>query len=67
MYSVCGIQFYANMSTPSDKTQDHLQNGAHPTVGGDEAPTEMAVKPPKAAGKYIFESNINIHVDHSSF
>ncbi|KAF2608533.1 hypothetical protein F2Q68_00046714 [Brassica cretica] len=30
----------------SDKTQDQLQNGAHP---GDEVPTEMAVKPPKAA------------------
>ncbi|XP_018452520.1 serine/threonine-protein kinase BLUS1 isoform X1 [Raphanus sativus] len=33
----------------SDKIQDQLQNGAHPTVGGDEVPTEMAVKPPKAA------------------
>ncbi|KAF8103090.1 hypothetical protein N665_0188s0048 [Sinapis alba] len=38
----------------SDKTQDHLQNGstsngAHSTVGGDEVPTELAVKPPKAA------------------
>ena len=51
------------MSIPSDKTQDQLQNGAHPTVGGDEVPTEMAVKPPKAAGKYIFQSNFNIPVD----
>ncbi|KAF3520245.1 hypothetical protein DY000_02062130 [Brassica cretica] len=36
----------------SDKTQDQLQNGstcngAHPTVGGDEVPTELAVKPPR--------------------
>lgn len=48
------------MSIPSDKTQDQLQNGAHP---GDEVPAEMAVKPPKAAGKYIFQSNLNIPVD----
>jgi len=38
----------------SDKTQEQLQNGSncngtHPTVGGDDVPTEMAVKPPKAA------------------
>ncbi|VVB11562.1 unnamed protein product [Arabis nemorensis] len=38
----------------SDKTQDHLQNGStcngtQPIVGGDEVPTELAVKPPKAA------------------
>ncbi|XP_022560678.2 STE20/SPS1-related proline-alanine-rich protein kinase isoform X3 [Brassica napus] len=38
----------------SDKTQDQLQNGstcngAHPTVGGDEVPTELAVKPPRAS------------------
>ncbi|KAH0919132.1 hypothetical protein HID58_026792 [Brassica napus] len=36
----------------SDKTQDQLQNGStcngvHPTVGGDEVPTELAVKPPR--------------------
>ncbi|XP_033131639.1 STE20/SPS1-related proline-alanine-rich protein kinase isoform X2 [Brassica rapa] len=36
----------------SDKTQDQLQNGltcngAHPPVGGDEVPTELAVKPPR--------------------
>ncbi|XP_024006717.1 serine/threonine-protein kinase OSR1 isoform X2 [Eutrema salsugineum] len=40
---------------PSDKAQDQLQNGStcngtHPTVGGDEVvPTELTVKPPKAA------------------
>lgn len=39
------------MLISSDKIQDQLQNGAHPTVGGDEVPTEMAVKPPKAACK----------------
>ncbi|KAL1205605.1 Serine/threonine-protein kinase BLUS1 [Cardamine amara subsp. amara] len=38
----------------SDKAQDQFQNGstcngAHPTVGGDEVPTELAIKPPKAA------------------
>ncbi|CAH2067917.1 unnamed protein product [Thlaspi arvense] len=35
----------------SDKTQDVLQNGngIHLTVGGDEVPTELTVKPPKAA------------------
>uniref|UniRef100_A0A1J3K5Q4 Serine/threonine-protein kinase fray2 n=3 Tax=Noccaea caerulescens TaxID=107243 RepID=A0A1J3K5Q4_NOCCA len=41
----------------SDKTQDQLRNGsacngAHPTVGGDEAPTELVVKPPKAAANH---------------
>lgn len=53
----------------SDKTQDHLQNGStcngtQPTVGGDEVPTELAVKPPKAAGNhlqnfYTFEIQFN--------
>ncbi|XP_010429864.1 PREDICTED: STE20/SPS1-related proline-alanine-rich protein kinase-like isoform X2 [Camelina sativa] len=38
----------------SDKTHEHLQNGStcngiHATVGGDEVPTELAVRPPKAA------------------
>ncbi|KAF3525456.1 hypothetical protein F2Q69_00049932 [Brassica cretica] len=46
----------------SDKTQDQLQNGstcngAHPTVGGDEVPTELAVKPPRALSASLDESD----------
>ncbi|CAN7052689.1 unnamed protein product, partial [Brassica rapa subsp. trilocularis] len=45
----------------SDKTQDQLQNGstcngAHPTVGGDEVPTELAVKPPRTCIHFLDES-----------